>query len=60
MREEILEKITDSIMKTIENEDISTYEKVELMLNLKQFLKDYNQNIRILRRGQYEINKRDV
>lgn len=48
MEKESLEKVTDIIIRYIELANIPLYDKVELLLNLRLFLKDYDKNIKIL------------
>ena len=59
MTKEELEIATDIILDRIINSDIANYTKIELMINLKTFLKDYENNIRELnkleKRKKYEI-----
>ena len=50
MEKESLEKATDIIVRYVELANIPVYDKVELLLNLKLFLKDYDKNIKILRK----------
>lgn len=50
MRDESLEKIRNSIFNLIQNSNIPIEDKIELMINIRNFLapKDYRENIRIL------------
>lgn len=48
MTKEELEIATDIILDRIIESDLSNYTKIELMINLKTFLKDYEVNIREL------------
>lgn len=50
MEKESLEKATDIIVRYVELANIPVYDKVELLLNLRLFLKDYDKNIKILRK----------
>lgn len=45
MTKEELEIATDIILDRIINSDLANYTKIELMINLKTFLKDYENNI---------------
>ena len=44
------EKVTKIIIEAIEKLDLNIETKVELMINMKHFLKDYDKNIKILRK----------
>lgn len=48
MTKEELEIATDIILDRIINSELANYTKIELMINLKTFLKDYKNNIREL------------
>jgi len=50
MEKESLEKATDIIVRYVELANIPVYDKVELLINLRLFLKDYDKNIKILRK----------
>lgn len=50
MTKEELEEATDIIIDSITNSNLPNYTKVELMINLKTFLSDYENNIRELRK----------
>lgn len=50
MQKESLEKATDIIVRYVELANIPVYDKVELLLSLRLFLKDYDKNIKILRK----------
>lgn len=60
MTKEELEIATDILIDRIVESDLSNYTKIELMINLKTFLKDYENNIRELnkleKRKKYEKN----
>lgn len=58
MLEDSIEKINNIIIKSIEISDIPLYDKLELLLNLKLFLEDYDNNIKVLKRSKDETNKR--
>ena len=45
MTKEELEEATEIILEGVMNSDLSNYTKIELMINLKTFLKDYENNI---------------
>lgn len=48
MTKEELEYATDIIIDRIIESDLSNYSKIELLINIKTFLKDYENNIREL------------
>lgn len=53
MKQESLDKTLDSIFAHLNNLNIDTTDKIELMLNLKLLLENvdrYNQSIRVLQR----------
>jgi hypothetical protein len=52
MKEESLNEIRNSIIDLIHNSNIPIEDKLELMINIRNFLapKKYRENIRILRR----------
>lgn len=50
MSNEELEEATEIIINALMNSKLNNYAKIELMLNLKLFLEDYNKNIFILKR----------
>ena len=58
MTKEELEEATDIILDSIITSNLSNYTKIELMINLKKFLENYKENIRILdkieKRKKYE------
>lgn len=56
MTKEELEYATDIIIDRIIESELSNYTKIELMINLKTFLKDYENNIRELNK----IEKRKI
>lgn len=58
MLDESLEKINEILIKSIEISDIPLYDKLELLLNLRLFLEDYENNIKVLKRSKNEIDKR--
>ena len=50
MTKEELEEATDIIIDRIVSSNLNNYTKVELMINLKTFLSDYENNIKELRK----------
>lgn len=58
MTKEELEYATDIILEIIESSDLSNYTKLELLINMKTFLKNYQDNIielnKIEKRKKYE------
>lgn len=50
MTKEELEEATDIIIDKIVSSNLNNYTKIELMINLKTFLSDYENNIRELRK----------
>lgn len=50
MTKEELEIATDIIIDKIVSSNLNNYTKIELMINLKTFLSDYENNIRELRK----------
>ena len=50
MQKESLELAINTIIESIEKLDINMYDKVELMINLRNFLDErlYNENIKVL------------
>lgn len=58
MQDESIEKVKKVIITSIELSDINLYDKVELLVNTNQFLSNYNENIKILKRSNNEKNKK--
>lgn len=56
MTKEELEEATDLILDSIINSNLSNYTKIELLINLKHFLENYKENIKIL--NEYEKRKK--
>ena len=56
MTKEELEEATDLILDLIINSKLSNYTKIELLINMKTFLKDYKENINIL--SKEEVKKK--
>jgi hypothetical protein len=52
--EELLEA-TDIIIDAISVSSLSNYTKLELMMNLKKFLSEYEKNINILKESEKRI-----
>ena len=49
MEKESLDKIETEIIKILDNSNINRADKLELLINLKLFLENYEDNINILR-----------
>lgn len=49
MCKEDIEEATDIILNSIIKSELSIYTKVELMINLRKFLENYNENIILLK-----------
>lgn len=56
MTKEELEEATEIILDSIMNSNLSNYTKIELLINMKTFLKDYKENINIL--SKEEVKKK--
>lgn len=50
MKKESLEKASNVIIKALEKADIEELDKLELMLNIFQFLQNYHEDINVLRK----------
>lgn len=50
MTSDSLDQALEIIIKAIEKSDISVYDKVELLININLFLKDYEDNIKVLKK----------
>lgn len=48
MKKDSIDKTTQAILIALDNIDIDTFDKFELMKNLYTFLKDYDNNIKVL------------
>lgn len=57
MSNDDLEECIDIIVKAISESKLDNYVKLEMMINLKLFLENYEKNIRILRKGNRNENK---
>lgn len=55
MTKEELEEATDIILESLMTSNLPNYTRVELMINLKKFLENYRENIKIL--NEYEKRK---
>ena len=62
MTKEELEEATDIILDRIITSDLSNYTKLELMINLKKFFENYQDNIRTLDKIEKmkKLKKRDI
>lgn len=49
MSNEELNEATSIIIKALSESSLNGYAKIELMINLKKFLEDYDKNIQVLR-----------
>ena len=56
MTKEELEEATEIILDSIMNSNLFNYTKIELIINMKTFLKDYKENINIL--SKEEVKKK--
>lgn len=63
MKKESLEIVREKIIEVVSNEDIDTLDKMELLINLYNFLDigKYNDNIKILKLGddKYYVRRND-
>ena len=50
MNQEELEEVTNILINSIESSNLSLYLKVELMINLRTFLSNYENNIKLLKK----------
>lgn len=50
MKKESLEKASNIIIKALEKSDIEELDKLEIMLNVFQFLENYHKDLDILRK----------
>lgn len=50
MKKESLEKASNIIIKALEKSDIEELDKLEIMLNVFQFLENYHRDLDILRK----------
>ena len=50
MKKESLEKASNIIIKSLEKSDIEELDKLEIMLNVFQFLENYHRDLDILRK----------
>lgn len=57
MSNDDLEECIDIIVKAISESKLDNYVKLEMMINLKLFLENYENNIRLLRKGNRNENK---
>lgn len=57
MSNDDLEECIDILVKAISESKLDNYVKLEMMINLKLFLENYENNIRILRKGNRNENK---
>ena len=48
MKKQSLDEIEEKFLEAIENSNIDNVEKIELLVNIKLFLENYKDNIRIL------------
>lgn len=58
MNKEEIEEAFDIIIDAISKSNLSNYTKVELMINIKLFMENYDKSIRILRNAKHEEDKR--
>lgn len=55
MTKEELEEAADIILDTIITSNLSNYTKIELIINLRKFLENYRENIKILRNNEKRL-----
>ena len=48
MEQQQIEQASDLIIDTIANSNLDSYTKMELLINMRKFFEDYNNNILIL------------
>ena len=60
MQKESLEKAKEVIISSLEITNIELYDKVELIVNLKTFLDNYDNDIKVLRRVKNDKNTKKL
>lgn len=55
MNNEEVEDVLNIILDSIISSNLSNYTKVEVLLNLKQFFKNYDENIKLLRNNEKRL-----
>ena len=60
MQKESLEKAKEVIISSLEISNIELYDKVELIVNLKTFLDNYDNDIKVLRRVKNDKNTKKL
>ena len=58
MNKEEIEEAFDIIIDAISKSNLSNYTKVELMINIKLFMENYDKSISLLRNAKHEEDKR--
>lgn len=58
MSNEELNEATEVIINALMNSELNNYAKLELMLNLRRFLADYDKNVSILRKELKEGDRK--
>lgn len=59
MKSKSLNQTINMIIENLDKMDINEQDKVELMINLREFLKpkNYKENIRVLEKNRHENNR---
>ena len=58
MSNEELEEVTDLLINTVIKSELNNYTKIELMINLRLFFENYDENIRLLNKERKDKNAR--
>lgn len=58
MSDEELEEASDLILKCIVNSQLNNYTKIELLNNIRLFLENYKENIKVLSNYERGRNKK--
>lgn len=56
MKKESIKYAINIIIEELDKSSMDKLDKVELMINLKEFLNSYEENIKVLRKVKYEDN----
>ena len=60
MSNEEIEEASDLVINAIIKSELNNYAKLELMVNLKSFFENYDENIRLLRKGNQDEKKKKI
>ncbi|MBR4003568.1 MAG: hypothetical protein IKI95_05910 [Clostridia bacterium] len=60
MSNEEIEEATDLVINAIIKSELNNYTKLELMVNLRTFFENYENNIRLLRKGIEDEKKKKI